>query len=113
MSTNSEPAETGRCLSPTGRCSQVASTPGNMPPTPQAKQPAPTSSDCLRSSEVWRRMWSKNLVLLANMPPQVGQAATFSWVWLRRCSRSLQWSLKVQVQPGKEGPVMLQHKPAA
>lgn len=58
-------------------------------------------------------MWSKNLVLLANMPPQVGQAATFSWVWLRRCSRSLQWSLKVQEQPGKEGPVVLQHKPSA
>lgn len=53
-------------------------------------------------------MWSKNLVLLANMPPQVGQAATFSWVWLRRCSRSLQWSLKVQVQPGEEGPGRLQ-----
>lgn len=42
------------------------------------------------------------------MPPQVGQATTFSWVWLRRCSRSLQWSLKVQAQPGKQGPVMLQ-----
>lgn len=42
------------------------------------------------------------------MPPQVGQATTFSWVWLRRCSRSFRQSLKVQVQPGKESPVRLQ-----
>lgn len=47
-------------------------------------------------------MWSKNLVLLANIPPQVGQATTFSCVWLRRCSRSLQRPLKVQSQSEQE-----------
>lgn len=51
------------------------------------------------------------MVLLANMPPQVGQATTFSWVWLRRCSRSLKRSLKVQVQPAKKGLVRSSHKP--
>ncbi len=44
--------------------------------------------------EVCRRMWSKNFVLLANIPPQVGHATSFSCVWLRMCSRNLNLPLK-------------------
>lgn len=67
------------------------------PPEAAHSRPSPAGR-ALRSSAVWRRMWSKNLVLLANIPPQVGQATTFSCVWLRKCSRSLQRPLKVQSQ---------------
>lgn len=113
MTTSAGSGRQGLCrgLGPEGRCSRPQSPLGH----PQAGHfhPLPCSSAGLRSSEVWRRIWSKNLVLLANMPPQVGQATTFSWVWLRRCSRSLQWSLKVQVQPGEDGRmVRLQPQPA-
>ena len=43
----------------------------------------------LPSMALCRMMWSNNLVLLAYIPPQPGHATTFSWVWLRRCSRIL------------------------
>lgn len=39
-------------------------------------------------------MWSKNLLLLAYIAPQPGHATTLSWLWLRRCSRSLCRPLK-------------------
>lgn len=55
----------------------------------------------LPSMAFWRIMWSKNLVLLAYIPPQPGQATTFSCVWLRRCSRSLGRPLAVASQSGK------------
>ena len=51
--------------------------------------PDPIQPPWLPSSALWRLMWSKNFVLLAYMAPQPGHATTFSWVWLRRCSRSL------------------------
>lgn len=42
-----------------------------VPPEKQSLSP---------SMEVCRRMWSKNFVLLANIPPQVGHATSFSCV---------------------------------
>lgn len=42
-----------------------------------------------QSECVWRRKWSTSFVRLQKRLPQVGQAITFSWVWLRRCSFSL------------------------
>lgn len=53
------------------------------------------------SMSFWRMMWSNSLVLLAYIPPQPGQATTFSWVWLRRCSRSLARPLVVASQSVK------------
>lgn len=55
----------------------------------------------LPSMALCRIMWSKNFVLLAYIPPQPGHATTFSWVWLRRCSRSLGRPLAVASQSGE------------
>lgn len=52
----------------------------------------PTGSACLCR-------WSKNLVLLANMLPHVGQATSLSWVWLRMCSLKRYLILKKASQP--------------
>lgn len=53
---------------------------------------SPTGSACL-----WR--WSNSFVLLENMLPQVGQATSLSWVWLRMCSLRRYLILKKASQP--------------
>jgi hypothetical protein len=48
----------------------------------------------------WRLRWSRNLALEAKRPPQVGQATSFSWLWQRMCSLSLDTAVSVLLQPG-------------
>lgn len=96
-----QPAQKPGCSKPTLPLPhRLQAAPATQTPQPRAP-PAPPCPQGLRSRALWRRMWSKNLVLLANIPPQVGQATTFSCVWLRRCSRSLQRPLKLQLQSGE------------
>ena len=57
------------------------------------------SSMDLPSVSVCRLMWSKNLVVLEKRLPQVGQATTFSWVWLFTWSFSLCLLFATMLQP--------------